>query len=186
MQIPSMLRSGLRAIGRYLPKPAPRQTVKWSEIEYFDANWKKRIAVMAGMIPAGATVLDLGCGMEWLKDHLPEGSGYVGVDYVGRSQNTIICDFNKREFPDERADVAFVSGCLEYIEDAPWFVSEISKHTDSCLLSYCTPEECPRREPGWRNSYSHQGIVELFKVAGLPLRSTKSYGVTSIFFFSRK
>jgi hypothetical protein len=186
MQIPSMLRSGLRAIRHCLPRAARKRPVKWSDIEYFDADWKKRIAVMAGMIPAGATVLDLGCGMEWLKDYLPEGSGYVGVDYVRRSQATIICDFNRREFPDGRADVAFVSGCLEYIEDVPWFVSEISEHADSCILSYCTAEKFRRREPGWRNSYTHQGIVELFKVVGLPLRGTSSYGLSSIFFFSRK
>ena len=71
---------------------------------------------------------------------LPSGCTYYAVDYKKRGEKSIVCDFNKYEFPIIKVDLCFVSGCLEYIEDYKWFIKEISKISNACVISYCTIE----------------------------------------------
>lgn len=139
--------------------------VRWKDIEYFDDTWKQRVRQMAAYIPANATVMDLGCGRGALREIIAPAN-YTGVDYRERGENTVVCDFNKREFPDLRRDVAFVSGCLEYIEDVPWFVAQICDRTNMCVLSYCTLEThgdlMGRRKAGWVNDLTADEIKREF------------------------
>jgi SAM-dependent methyltransferase len=54
---------------------------------------------------------------------LPPNINYIGIDFVKRSDKTIICDFNKFEFPDVRdADIVFVMGCYEWVRDGRWLL----------------------------------------------------------------
>jgi len=145
---------------------------EWKDIEYFDDLWRERIRVMAGFIQAESSVIDLGCGRMWLRDMLPLGN-YVPVDYRDRGPGTRICDFNLKEFPDESADYAFVSGCLEYIKDPVWFVSKIAEFSDKCVISYCTTDEISdiqtRRSNYWVNDLSRIDLIHMFKKEGMRL-----------------
>lgn len=146
----------------------------WRTFEYFDPCWNNRIQEMAAYIPAGASVLDLGCGKMWLQQYLHD-SPYYPVDYTDRGAGTIVCDFNIRQFPEQHADVAFVSGTLEYIHDSKWFVSCISKNCDQCVISYCLKEYYPdqtfRRKQSWVNSFSRDEIIQMFSDAGFQLNA---------------
>jgi len=147
---------------------------EWKEIEYFDAEWKDRIRLMANLIEDEQTVLDLGCGQMWLKDYLPPAvTSYHGCDYASRGADTILCDFNQREFPDLTVDLCFVSGCLEYIEDVDWFLNKISQNCNSLILSYCTsnlvPDIASRRSLAWKNHLSHVSLLAKLKSAGFSL-----------------
>jgi hypothetical protein len=137
----------------------------WPDIEYFDDSWRERIRFMAKFIPAGTTVLDLGCGKRWLSELVGEDN-YTGVDYRARGENTVVCDFNKRQFPELRRDVAFVSGCLEYVSDHRWFIAQICEKADICILSYCPTETHPdlsaRRRLGWVNDLTVSDIRQEF------------------------
>lgn len=137
----------------------------WKDIEYFDDSWRQRINRMAGFIPAKATVMDLGCGRQWLRD-IVGPQNYTGVDYRPRGENTVVCDFNKRQFPDFRRDVAFVSGCLEYVTDYRWFIAQICEKANMCILSYCSLEMHPdlvaRRRVGWVNNLTIDEIKREF------------------------
>lgn len=144
----------------------------WRVFEYFDPRWKKRIQEMATYIPSGASVLDLGCGKMWLKEYL-NGNAYYPVDYTDRGPGTIICDFDLKQFPDQQADVAFVSGTLEYVQDGEWFLDCISKHCDQCIISYCLkeyhPSEAFRKKQSWVNSFSREEIISMFSKRGFRL-----------------
>jgi hypothetical protein len=138
---------------------------RWEDIEYFDDSWRQRISQMADFIPANATVMDLGCGREWLREIVgPEN--YTGVDYRRRGEGTVICDFNKGQFPDLRRDVAFVSGCLEYVTDHRWFIAQICEKVDMCIISYCPIEThrdlVARRRVGWVNDLTIDEIKREF------------------------
>lgn len=140
---------------------------KWQEIEYFSSEWKERILSMAQFIKPNEHVIDLGCGQMWLKEYLPPGCQYTAVDYTARDAETIICDFNAYQFPEIEADVAFVSGCLEYVEDYEWFVKQISSRYKKCIISYCIVENFPnvseRIGKAWVNHLSQKDIVNLFE-----------------------
>lgn len=152
----------------YTPKP-------WVDIEYFDSKWEKRIAQMASFITPESSIMDLGCGTMLLKLYLKENS-YYPVDYKKRDEKTIICDFNKHEFPALTADVAFISGCLEYIIDYKWFIKEVCAHSEKVILSYCTTNEFPtiieRINNNWCNHLSNEEIINLFERHNFILHSS--------------
>lgn len=163
----------------------------WQQIEYFDEAWKQRIRLMVQYIPVNSSVIDLGCGKMWLQEILPKGCAYYPVDYVSRGENTIVCDFNRHEFPTIKADISFVSGCLEYVNDVGWFVECIANQTNSCIISYCTTDFFPnleeRHSRTWVNHFSAQAIVAIFEKKGFALQ-TQDHTTTQnqVFVFVKK
>lgn len=80
--------------------------------------FRKRMAVLSGFISSDdKSFIDFGAGAEYLRKILDDGAVYYPVDYVRRSDRTILCDLNKGEFPEVKADVAFMAGFLGYMED---------------------------------------------------------------------
>jgi len=144
-----------------------RKKKEWKDIEYFNPEWKDRIQLMSQFISEGEAVLDLGCGQMWLKEYLPNNCNYLGVDYISRDTDTIICNFNSFEFPSATADTAFISGCLEYITPFKWFLKEVTDNCNKVILSYCIIENFKdmkqRRERIWVNDLSYNDIITIFK-----------------------
>jgi len=161
----------------------------WKDIENFDESWKNRMKAMVKYIPDNVSILDLGCGPMWLKEFL-KCNEYYPVDYKIRGNDTIICDFNNKEFPDIQTDYAFVAGCLEYVIDYDWFISQISKHTNYCVLSYCCTDQISdsetRRGLKWVNNLSKHQIVKIFDKNNMKLTSEDNYLIyNTIFKFSK-
>lgn len=148
----------------------------WQSLEYFDEGWIERIKLLSSYLNSdNLTVCDMGCGKQWLKEHLPQSVTYIPVDYVARTSDTIVCDFDKREMPDQSLlnDVVFCSGILEYIDDIDWFISSISS-AKKIIASYCTIEKFPnlklRESYAWRNNYSSHELISKFIKAGFVLK----------------
>jgi hypothetical protein len=154
-----------KTIFKLLKNLVKRKTT-WKDAEYFDEAWKNRIKQMAAFIPQNATVLDLGCGKEWLKEFLPYNCCYWGCDYVSRNYETIICDFNKYQFPNLQVDICFVSGCLEYVEDYSWFIQKITEVSNYCIISYCSIDYFPnlkeRTQRHWVNHLRNEELIDIF------------------------
>jgi hypothetical protein len=150
----------------------------WKDIEYFNLGWKERIKNMAEFIQPNQSVMDLGCGKMWLKDFLPEGCTYFGVDYKHRDNETIICDFNLAQFPGFNTDIAFVSGCLEYVKNYEWFVDQIHNKCKRCIVSYCITENFPnieeRKGRSWVNHLSYGDILDVFNRSQFKLIDERS------------
>jgi len=163
---------------------------EWHEFEYFDETWKYRIQQMAAYIPESASVVDLGCGMQWLKEIRPDLL-YTGVDYAKRGSDTEVADFNQYEFPVVKANWAFASGVLEYVQDPKWFIKQICENFTSCVLSYCVTDTHSfrqgRRDWGWVNDLSTVEIEAFFNAHNFEL-VTKDLTKTSnsIFVFTRR
>lgn len=162
----------------------------WERLEYFSESWKMRIEEMARFISPGESVVDLGCGKMWLRPLLKNNT-YWGVDYKQRDANTTVVDFNKHEYPNIEAEVAFVSGTLEYIEDYEWFVRQVRLHSRKCIVSYCTTEQFPdlkmRKQKAWKNHLSRSALLQVFVENGMRLEA-ESVAVPQnpVFVFSRK
>lgn len=142
----------------------------WKNFEYFDESWKIRIHEMASLIEDERVILDLGCGKMWLRGELSKDKTYVGCDYKKRSEDTIICDFNKGQFPQLSADLCFVSGVLEYIEDTNWFIKNVKRSSRSVIMSYCTTDLNPnlkiRKLNGWVNHFSLEELLNIMSSEG--------------------
>lgn len=178
---------GLFAKQRSAEAAGPRD---WKELEYFDLAWRERIEQMSAWIQPCSTVVDLGCGKQWLRDYITNCT-YIPVDYVSRSSDTIVCDFNLREFPYTSADVCFVSGCLEYVEHPDWFISQIASHSNVGVLSYCCVEDFPdvrwRKAQGWKNHLSSEEIISKFRDSGMDLqRRAYTHSRNALFMFSQR
>ncbi len=164
--------------------------VDWKDVESFDDEWKVRIQKMASYIPAEASVLDLGCGKEWLKDVVGI-TRYTGVDYVSRSPETLVCDFSHHEFPSITKDVAFISGALEFIPDPDWFLDQVTMSCSRCIISYCPIETqgdlLVRARAGWKNDLSLPEIEAMFNKRNFGLSAktdvitNKTYNAIMVF-----
>jgi len=135
----------------------------WASGAEFDEAWKKRIEVMARHIDQPGTVADFGCGMMWLKPLLQPSNSYLGIDCLPRTPETIVLDLNKDSLDVVHADIAFLSGVLEYVRDVPGFVRQLKgRNFRRIILSYCTIEKHPdmatRRNCNWE---SHESIFDL-------------------------
>lgn len=166
-----------------------KSKASWKNIEYFNPEWKERIKTMSELLPPGTnSIADLGCGLMWLKEFISKDIKYIGVDYTSRDGETIICDFNKKQFPNLTTDIAFVSGCLEYVNDATWFVKKIAENARGCIISYCVFEEFNdqkfRDQRTWVNSFTEQEIVNLFTMEGFVLKK-KLDTKNRIFYFEK-
>lgn len=163
---------------------------EWREIEYFDETWKERLKLMAKYIPEDVTIMDLGCGLMWLKEFI-QCKAYYPVDYKKRNEETIVCDFNKQEFPNIKSDYIFIAGCMEYVKNATWFVNKISLHSDNCVMSYCCTDQFQdideRKKLSWVNHLSKKEIINLFKKNGMKLMAEDKYlQHNTIFVFVKK
>jgi hypothetical protein len=132
----------------------------------------------AQFIPAGARVLDLGCGRMALKRFLPNGCDYRGCDLVAREPDTIACDLNAGEFPTQaaaQADVIVMLGVLENIVDVENFFTHLRLAKCDLILSCCASDltgKCDRAALGWINDFSFFDLVRLFDRHGFRIECT--------------
>ena len=142
---------------------------RWRDPCQLLAKWQKRANAAAKMIPASATVLDLGCGAMSLERELPQQCTYIPCDLIARDQRTIVCDFNGDNLP-VLSNVTHVAilGVLEYILDCDRFIRDVAKFNCPIVASY-HPVDCTsnwdRGSQGWVNAFSRRELTELFGAA---------------------
>lgn len=159
--------------------------VLWKDIENEElADWdlmNKRFRMIAewGWISDQVkSVADYGAGHKFIKGFLPEQTIYYPIDFMDRGDNTIICDFNKREFPKIFSEMSVCAGVLTYIEPAEELVVHICEHTERRIIfSFVTLEGMPdidiRRESGMCQDYTEQQIIDMFVEHGFKLEDKK-------------
>ena len=80
--------------------------------------WNKRAKMIAGRIPEDAAVLDLGCGNMLIEEHLHQSVRYIPCDVGERDERTIVCDFDKHEYPADQGETHVVClGVLPYLRN---------------------------------------------------------------------
>jgi hypothetical protein len=151
---------------------------RWSDPASLEPAWDARAELAAQFIPAGAHVLDLGCGTMSLRRYLPNGCSYRGCDLVARDGQTIVCDFNAGQFPAAAAadaDIVTILGVLEYVTDAEAFFAHLRSSRRDVVLSYCATElsgSVDRASLGWLTHFGFQDLAELFSRHGFSIAAT--------------
>jgi len=171
--------------------------VSWSELESNKlADWElmsKRFEMISDWkwIPEDVKIVaDYGAGHMFLKEYLPQNSIYYPIDYIDRGQDTIICDFNKGEYPDIRSELSACTATLMCVKPAYELVKHICLHTvKTVIFSYVTIEGFSdinaRRRSSICNDFSTQEIINMFENNNFNLRETKSHdnGNSTMTFF---
>ncbi len=174
-------------------KPAQPETggnAPWSSPAEFDETWKRRIQVMASYIRGPGRVADFGCGPMWLKSFLPAGNTYLGIDSFRRDEHTLVLDLNRDSLSRIQADIAFLSGILEYIQEIPRFIENLTALPfRQIITSYCTLENFPdlkhRQSLNW---VSHESLLTLLPhfLRHCDLAALDDVNKNTILVFSRK
>lgn len=159
--------------------------VEWKDIEYNGyAAWdrmQKRFQMIAewGWIPNKIeSVADYGAGHKLIKDWLPAAAVYYPIDFIDRGDNTIICDFNKQEFPGIHSELSACTGVLMYIQPAEELVAHICSHTERWIIfSFITLEGMPdidvRRKLGMCQNFTERQVIDMFTDRKYELRDKR-------------
>jgi SAM-dependent methyltransferase len=148
---------------------------RWLDPNEFMDIWDKRAKRAAEFIPRGSTVLDLGCGKMAIQGFLPRGCRYIGCDLTARSEDTVVCDFNRGEFPKNDATVATVItmlGLLEYIIDIPRFFANLGELRPRRVIASYHPTDLYKKKwrDEWLSHLSERELLESFEGARLKLK----------------
>ena len=137
------------------------------------------------------SVVDYGAGEMFLKTLLPPGVKYFPVDYIRRSEETILCDLNAGVLPEIHADVAVLSGVLEFLTTAEsllYHVCATTKH--KILLTYMTLDKFPsvdgRRSSAYVNDFTERQLIEMLTRHGFLLKdklTDPGHDVDTLFLF---
>lgn len=126
----------------------------------------------------------------WLKQYLPAGVKYIGVDYRDRGEGCIVCDLDREAFPETGAQVYFVSGCLEYMSNPDGFVRSLATRGRKCIVSYCGIEHFSNRRQrsrrGWKNHLLNSDLAAMFARYGMQQASMEMTSAqNAVFVFVR-
>ena len=169
------------SINRNLAVEKTTDVARWSTQESLERAWDARAEFAAAYVPAGARVLDLGCGRMALRDFLPHTCSYQGCDLVARDRSTVVCDFNAGEFPTDAAadaDVVTMLGVLEYIADADAFFAQLRRTKRDVVLSYCPTDfstALDRPSLGWISHFGLADLAALFDRHGFRVERTDRF-----------
>jgi len=114
-----------------------------------------------------SSIYDLGCGKQSLREYFEQKNiKYIPVDKYSRSKDTIVVDFNKKEFPKKKVDCCLLLGVFEYIKGLQSFIDLIEKKTQKIIIcSFCFLANKKTREAtGWINHiYDEEVFLRKFK-----------------------
>jgi hypothetical protein len=124
----------------------------------------KRHATNLGENP---TIADWGCGRQTVRRLIPVAWRYVPYDYILRSYDTRLIDFNK-ELPKETADAVFCLGLLEYMDDFWGVLAAAIGKGRYCVFSYVGPSDDERRlRNGWKVNLPFKQIEDFLVRLGV-------------------
>jgi len=172
--------------------------IKWSDLEK-NAKWDRmriRVRKISEWIDDNVgSVVDYGSGEMFLKTLLPISCvEYYPIDYIRRSDETILCDLNSGKFPGVYADVAVLSGILEFLTTAELLLGHVCDTTrHKIILSYITLEQFSnpegRRASAYVNDFTEQRIIELLSQNDFILKEKHpdpSHEINTLFLFEKR
>jgi hypothetical protein len=154
----------------------PTDLARWSAPIAAPAEGDPRTRFAAQFIPAGARVLDLGCGAMALEAELPAGCRYAPSDVVARDGRTLVCNLNAEGPPPEtlgaavaQADVITLLGVVEYLADFAGLLPRLAASGAPIVFTYHPTEAVAgpgRAALGWVSHHSLGDLAAMAAAAG--------------------
>ena len=151
--------------------------ITWNDLETA-ANWdtmKKRVYYLSEWIDKTIkSIADYGAGKMYMKECIDSDVSYFPIDYIRRTDETIVCDFNRGEFPKLQTDVALCLGIFEVLNSAETLMQHVCENTDKdIIVSYPTTDKFPdiegRRTSAYLNDLTEAMILSTMDNHGFKL-----------------
>lgn len=144
----------------------PRVLERWSRGFAGDDDWvHKRIKVAVGWIDEGSKVLDLGCGLRHLEQHLPRRCTYTGADLAQMHPDNLQVDLDQTFVLPDRYDTVVLLGVLEFLERPLEALQRLQDHSSQVILSYVCRRGAinetiaKRRKAGAKNHWNEDELL---------------------------
>lgn len=140
-----------------------------------EGPWDDRYRELITLLDTNCrTLMDCGAGNMSLKRMINSEIKYYPVDNIPRYSETIVCDFNREDFPDIYVDTIVACGILEYVILPEEFIKKMCEHSNTVLLSYCSlqmrSDISYRLSLGWKNHLTEGEIVKMFFQNGFVIK----------------
>lgn len=113
-------------------------------------EWKTRTLKIARLIPAGSSLVDIGGGKGNLYKYL-KAVRYFTIDNAPWTDETIVADFNKGEYPNlPTSQFVVAQGIIEYMEKPKEFLQAMKKYGDILIITYRTFPGADKAHGAWR------------------------------------
>lgn len=120
------------------------------------------------------TVVDICAANGRIKQFLPQRIEYIPVDYIKYSEETVVCDLRKKEFPDlggfsaEKLCIILIGGIV-CAPDWKWLLQKIAENCDIFICSHNDFVRINReyRRTSFNNNnaiFNHQIVLEMQKL----------------------
>ena len=126
------------------------------------------------------SVMDCRSGAMSLKKMISSDIKYYPVDKIKRTEETILCDFNKGDFPNINVDYIVLSGILEYISNPLGFIRNVCLHSDNVVIAYNTIDRndqnfdfAYRLSKGWLTHLTTAQLIMIFQNYGFNVSDTQ-------------
>ena len=144
---------------------------RWKNPDDLGYLTAERNELIAALIPAGSSVLDMGAGIQQLRQFLPHDCEYQPCDLDGGPE-VLSCDFNADLYPSvtHRYDILVASGLAEFLRAPEAFLAHLPVLGDTLLISYRVrpPGESlwRRLDQGYLSHLTSDEIEEMFSRLG--------------------
>ena len=137
---------------------------------------KAAAALIRGLNLTSPRIADYGCGKQTLRRFLEDDSTYIPFDFVQRSPDTRIRDFNRND-PPGHFDVGCCLGVLEYLDEPLRVLRRLIESNAFVVFSYNGPTEHSRRHlEGWINALTFDQLESCIKDCGSTIVAREELG----------
>lgn len=121
------------------------------------------------------TLIDLGAANARIKAFIPQKIRYIPVDYMRYSDETVLCDFNQKEFPrsknlkfDPQKTCMMSIATIQYAVDWKWYLDEVIANCNYLIFAKRDFGRVSRehRKTRWNNNnaaFNHEYLLYLLQ-----------------------
>ena len=176
---------------RYSPENKSRlpDRKRWGDPKSYSPPWSSRAEMASGLIPDGASILEIGVGAGDFRNRVQGRCRYEGADLAPLEDTTLILNLETDPSPDKEYDFVVLLGVLEYIYEPENAARKLCAAAPNVVCSYCcrlenasTADVADQRGGmGWVNDFTHDEFVALFSNNSFSVQSSRIYNKAEYF-----
>ncbi|MCP9851128.1 hypothetical protein [Cyanobium sp. Morenito 9A2] len=155
-------------------------------------SWGKRDEIVAGWVPRGLAIADVGCGA-MNAEALLHPCSYFPIDHVKRDDRTIVLDLNSERLPDDclvEVELVLFLGVLEYLDDPLQHLAQVASHAKRMVITYNIFEKRTRLAQltggNWRSTLHDEDLRTAFLDYGYEIEASAEMGRQTLYLVKPK
>ena len=179
-------------LGRRLDRQTTKREAKAAGPEVgkkFGKSWDQRDQLIAGWVPQGLSIADIGCG-DMSAEKVLNPSAYLPIDRLARDERTRVVDLNGSgsEIPPDwlaNVELVLLLGVLEYLREPKRLLAQLASQSKRMIISYNVFEKRSHfrqtNPDPWKSSLSDDDLRQVFATHGYDVEQRVDTGRQSIY-----